>query len=216
MVFKRRDKRGWLATFGRALWPRGGWTRAFNYVKHRIRRLPDTPDKICRGIWAGVFVTFTPFYGLHFILAALLAKLMRGNLLAALLGTFVGLPPTFPAIAYVSLETGHIMLGNRPPGGVTGGVLSKFAGFFSDIWHNIKAIFTTEVTNWAQVIDFYESVFLPYLIGGIIPGIVTATIAYAVCHPVITAYQNRRRKLLRAKLAQLQKRGDNIGGEEGM
>ncbi|MEM9551176.1 MAG: DUF2062 domain-containing protein, partial [Pseudomonadota bacterium] len=60
MVFKRRDRPSLLARLGEMLYPRGGWARAFHYVKHRVRRLPDSPERIARGIWAGVFTTFTP------------------------------------------------------------------------------------------------------------------------------------------------------------
>ena len=50
---------------------------------------------------------------------------------------------------------------------------------------------------------FYDEVFFPYMIGGILPGIVAATVMYYVSLPVIAAYQNRRRKRLRAKLERL-------------
>ena len=55
------------------VWPRGGWGRAFHYVKHRMRRLPDTPEKIARGIFAGIVTAFTPLFGLHFLVAAIIA-----------------------------------------------------------------------------------------------------------------------------------------------
>ena len=61
MVFKRRDRRAVINIMRDLLWPKGGWSRAFQYVKHRVRRLPDTPERIARGIWVGVFTTFTPF-----------------------------------------------------------------------------------------------------------------------------------------------------------
>jgi len=84
-----------LRVVGEALYPRGGWARAFHYVKHRVRRLPDSPERIARGIWAGVFVTFTPLYTMHFIVAALIARLIQGNILAALMATFFGNPLTY-------------------------------------------------------------------------------------------------------------------------
>jgi uncharacterized protein (DUF2062 family) len=49
-------------------------------------------------------------------------------------------------------------------------------------------------------------VFFPYLIGGILPGLITATIAYYIAVPLISAYQQRRKKVLRAKLDQLNKK----------
>ena len=110
MVFKRRDRRSIVQAVLDFLWPRGGWTRAFYYVQHRLRRLPGSPERIARGIWAGVFTTFTPFYGLHFIFAALVSRLVQGNLLAALLSTFFGNPLTYIPIGVVSLQTGHFLL----------------------------------------------------------------------------------------------------------
>ena len=46
MVFKRREKRSWGSLLQFLLWPKGGWTRAALYVKHRLHRLPDNPEKI--------------------------------------------------------------------------------------------------------------------------------------------------------------------------
>jgi uncharacterized protein (DUF2062 family) len=74
VVFKRRDQRGWIQVIAQFLWPRGGWARAFQYVQHRLRRLPGTPEQIARGIFAGAVTVFTPFFGLHFVVAALLAR----------------------------------------------------------------------------------------------------------------------------------------------
>ncbi len=189
-----------------SVWPRGGWVRAFEYVKHRVRRLPDTPERIARGIWAGVFTTFTPFFGLHFLVAWIISRLMRGNLLAALLSTFFGNPLTYVPIAAISLETGHFLLGTKPRDGDKMSLAEKFGGAWHDLWHNFMAIFTPEVAHWDRLAVFYHQVFFPFMIGGIIPGIIAGTIAYYISLPVLTAYQNRRRKSLRAKLDQLRKK----------
>ena len=93
------------------VWPRGGWRRAGQYVLHRLRRLPDPPHRIGRGVAAGVFISFTPLFGLHLIGAAALAWLIGGNILAALLATFIGNPVTTPFIAVLSVGLGRWMLG---------------------------------------------------------------------------------------------------------
>ncbi len=198
-----------------ALWPRGGWVRAFEYVKHRVRRLPDTPEKIARGIWAGVFTTFTPFFGLHFIIAWLIAGLMRGNILAALLGTFFGNPLTYVPIAGVSLATGHFLLGTQPRAGAHLSLGEKFGGAWRDLWHNFLAAFTPEQMHWERLSVFYKEVFLPFMIGGIIPGIIVASIAYYLSVPLIAAYQKRRRKALQAKLVQLGRTPPDNGPKSG-
>ncbi|MEL6960395.1 MAG: DUF2062 domain-containing protein [Pseudomonadota bacterium] len=219
MVFRRRDRRPIWRVLLELIWPRGGWGRAAQYVKHRVRRLPDTPEKIARGIWAGVFTTFTPFYGLHFLVSAVIAMIMRGNILAALMATFFGNPLTYVPIAYASLTTGHWLLGTRldrnlldgPDGQEFCGIGCQFGNAFEDLWHNLLAIFTHEKMDWSGLLRFNQEVFYPYLVGGILPGIVAATICYYLSVPLITAYQNRRRKILRAKLSKLQNPAD--GGD---
>lgn len=140
---------------------------------------------------------------------------MRGNILAALMATFFGNPLTYVPIAYASLMTGHLLLGTRldrsllaGPEADVCGIGCQFNNAFKDLWHNFMAIFTDERMDWHGLSDFYAEVFYPYLIGGILPGIITATIAYYLSVPLIRAYQNRRRKRLRDKLAQLNNRGD--------
>ncbi|ROU02719.1 DUF2062 domain-containing protein [Histidinibacterium lentulum] len=203
MVFKRRDRRPvWEIVF-RAVWPKGGWGRAAQYVRHRLRRLPDTPEKICRGIWAGVFVTFTPFYGLHFVISAALAWIMRGNILASILATFFGNPLTYVPIGIVSLQTGYWLLGTRPEAGFEESFARKFAAASADLWHNVMSVFTPATADWSRLAVFYREVFVPYTVGGILPGIVTATVIYCLALPVVRAYQNRRKAQLRRKLGKL-------------
>jgi len=216
VVFKRRDRRPiWQIVFD-LVYPRGGWSRAAQYVKHRVRRLPDTPQKISRGIAAGVFAAFTPFYSMHFLVAAVLARLMRGNILAALLGTFFGNPLTYIPIGVASLGTGYWLI-DRPFNAALFGIGRdvdpdyctlgcRFANAFFDISHNFMAMFTDETADWHGLAEFYYEVFYPYMVGGILPGIVCGAICYYISVPLITAYQKSRRKALRAKLQQLTKK----------
>lgn len=208
MVFKRRDKRPfWRATL-ETVWPRGGWTRAFYYIRHRLRRLPDPPHRIARGIFAGIFVTFSPFFGMHFVLAALVAKIMRGNIIASLLATFVGNPLTFLPIATISFQTGNFLLGRTfdRDFGSHRSLAGKFADAWGDLTHNFLALFTDEMADWHALYVFYDEVFFPYMIGGIIPGLVAGVVGYYLSLPVIQAYQNRRKGRLKAKLKALREK----------
>ncbi len=199
MIFKRRDPKPALRSIAEFMWPRGGWTRAFHYVKHRMRRLPDSPERIARGIWAGVFTTFTPFYGLHFIVAALVSRAMQGNILAALMATFFGNPLTYVPIGIASLQTGHWILGTRMDEGVQRSFGGKFADAGTELWFNFVAIFTDAEMDWSGLIVFARQVFYPYLIGGILPGILCASVAYYLSVPLLRAYQKRRRGMIKAK-----------------
>lgn len=199
MIFKRRDPKPFFRSVAESLWPRGGWGRAFHYVKHRMRRLPDSPERIARGIWAGVFVSFTPLFGMHFVVAALLAKLMKGNILASLMATFVGNPLTFVFIALSSLKSGHWILGTELEHGELRALSKKFSDAGVDLWQNFLSIFTSEQMDWSGLAIFSRDVFFPYLIGGILPGIVFATLSYYLMVPVLRAYQKRRRGMIKAK-----------------
>jgi len=203
VVFKRRDTRPFFRAAFELLWPRGGWGRAFQYVKHRVRRLPDHPERIARGIWAGVFTTFTPFYGVHFFIAAGLATAMRGNIIASLMATFFGNPLTYVPIGIVSLQTGHWLLGAEMNEETERSFGGKFVDAGGDLWHNLKGVAMGQPRDWTKLQIFYDEIFFPYLVGGIIPGVVTATIAYYVSVPVIRAYQHRRKGTIKAKFEAL-------------
>ena len=207
MVFKRRDKRSAYTVLFSTLWPKGGWSRAFQYVKHRLRRLPDTPERIARGIAAGVFATFTPLYGLHFIVAVVIARISNGNVLASLLGTFFGNPLTYFPIGAVSIKTGNFILGNQTESlEKDRSFVVKFVDAGRDLKTNIWSVFSGKPADWANVLLFYEEVFFPFLIGGIVPGVVISIIAYFLTVPIIQAYQKRRKGALREKLLSLKKK----------
>jgi uncharacterized protein (DUF2062 family) len=205
VVFRRRRKLGFFEWLREGVWPRAGWRRAIEYIKHRLRRLPDTLEKIGRGIWAGVFASFTPLFGLHFVLSAILAKVMRGNVLAALIGTFFGNPLTFVPIGLVSMNLGHWLLGSRPQAGLLKALPEAFSAGFRDLWNNLAKVFRGGAADWSGLAEFWREVFLPYLVGGIIPGIICATVCYVLTVQLARAHQARRRKRLGRRLAALQK-----------
>ena len=209
MVFKRRDRRSPVQIASEFVYPRGGWTRAFHYVKHRVRRLPDSPERIARGVGAGVFAAFTPFYGMHFVVAALCARLINGNILSALSGTFFGNPLTYVPIGVVCLQTGHFLLGTDFDEDDTQGLMSKFTGALGDLKDNLVAVFTDRVADWSGLEVFYHEVFYPYMIGGIFPGLVAGAVCYYLSLPLIHTYQQRRRARIKAKFDEIKRRAES-------
>lgn len=205
MVFKRRDRRSPIQIASEFVYPRGGWTRAFHYVKHRVRRLPDTPERIARGIGAGVFAAFTPFYGLHFLVAAIGARLINGNILAALSGTFFGNPLTYVPIGVICLQTGHFLLGTEFEKSETRGLMGKFADAMGDLKNNFFAMFTDRVADWHGLGIFYNEVFYPYMIGGVLPGLLAGVICGYLSLPLIRTYQQRRRARIKAKFEEIKR-----------
>ncbi|WP_368373086.1 DUF2062 domain-containing protein [Rubellimicrobium arenae] len=188
-----------------AVYPRGGWRRSLEYIKHRLRRLPDSPEKIGRGMAAGVFISFTPLYGFHFIGGLLIAKLLRGNLLASVIGTFVNNFLTLVPISAMAVGLGYWMLGMTPDAGLVHELGHQFGQAGSDLWHNALALFTSSEMEWSGLAVFFRRVFVPYFVGGLIPGVLASLLFYWITVRLVAAYQAARRKALEEKLAQLRK-----------
>lgn len=179
MVFKRREKLSFGLRVREALAPRKGWRRSIEYLGLRMQRLPDNPSSIALGFACGVFTSFTPFFGFHFVVAAGLAWILRANVFASAIGTFIGNPVTFPFIMAACLQTGGWILGRN------GDLDLSFAdeGFVDVVVHLLQNL---------------QSLVLPYFVGGLIPGLVSAVISFFLIRPLVRTFQNRRRaKLMR-------------------
>jgi hypothetical protein len=174
MVFKRRDRAPFWNRIRQSLSPRKGWRRGYVYIAMRMQRLPDTPHRIALGFSCGVLSSFTPLFGFHILLAAALAFLTRGNVLASAVGTLAGNPVTFPLIASASFWMGSQITGIH--------VEPPVHGYgFAWLWDNLDAI------------------FVPYLVGGILPGLAASVGFYLLVRPAVAAFQNQRRLLLTAR-----------------
>lgn len=181
------------------VYPSGGFRRATQYLIHRMRRLPDEPHRIARGVLVGTFVNFPPVFGFQFLTAGVLAWAVRGNILAALLCTFLSNPITTPFIALGSLELGHWMLGIHIPLSAVY-VFSAFGRAGSELWANFLAIFSDAPAQWESLAAFWHTIYFPYLVGSILPGIVCSIAAYYATIPLINAYQKLRQIRLRDQM----------------
>ena len=197
----RRSKKQTLTAWSKALvWPRGGPWRAAKYQWHRLRRLPDPPHRVARGIFAGTFVNFPPIFGLQIPAAIALAWALRGNILAAVLATLLSNPVTTPLIALVSLKSGYWMLGRTDHLSATG-VFAAFGVAAREIWHNVSAIFTPAQAHWEGLAGFWDRIYWPYLVGSIGPGILTSLLLAWATVPAVRAYQTLRRRRIQRKAA---------------
>ncbi|MEM7506251.1 MAG: DUF2062 domain-containing protein [Pseudomonadota bacterium] len=206
MILKRREKPPLWVRVREFIAPRKGILRGVDYLSKRMRRLPDSPHRIALGFACGAFASFTPFFGFHFFVAAGIAWLLRGNIIASLFGTAVGNPLSFPLISTTSLFVGSWMLGRGESGSTFEAVTDAFAEGFKSIWATTKSWFGYGPSMLDGLMQFFDDVFLPYLVGGIVPGLVAGLIFYVILLPIVSAYQNRRRK----KLAETKRRLDSV------
>ncbi|WP_245615481.1 DUF2062 domain-containing protein [Afifella pfennigii] len=154
------------------LWPRSSWRRSFLYFIKRILRLSATPHAIAAGVAAGVFTSFTPFLGLHFVISFAIAWVIGGNLLAAALGTAVGNPLTFPFIFAATYKLGHF------------------------IWRGEHQMPPPHLGNYLVEKSFEQLMPLlkPMTIGGIPLGLMAGLISYTVVYKMVAAYQAARKE----------------------
>ena len=198
-MFKRRERRSIFRFFYEVIFSFKGISRAIEYISIRLKRIPDTPHKISLGMSCGIFASFTPLFGLHFLIAGLLSYLLTANVLASLIGTFVGNPITFPIITVFNLKLGEWILGSSEYSSGDGGKI--FEGFLDFIFLIYKSFFTEGSigeNNVPRMNEFLNGVFIPYSLGGLILGIFIAVISYFLLRPLVATYQ-KKRSALKAK-----------------
>lgn len=182
---------GWWEWLREQVYPKSGFKRAVRYVVHRMRRLPDRPHRIARGVFAGSVIGFLPLPGLQFVAAWGAARLMQGNVLAALLATFNTNPVTTPFFAVLAMTLGHWLLGIEAP--LTAEYIgTAFANAGHDLWFNVRALFTHDTARWDGLIQFWHEIYWPYFIGALGPAIVISLLSYYITIPLVEAYQKAR------------------------
>ena len=119
-------------------------------------------------------------------------------------------------IGVICLKTGHFFLGTdyTPPGEGGKSILEKFLNAGADLQQNLLAFVNGLDTDWSGLKIFYQEVFFPYMIGGIIPGLIMASLGYYLSEPIIRAYQNRRKGFLLKKLRALKPRSSYKTGKK--
>ncbi len=110
MLFSRREGEPWVNRIRMMLWPRRNWSRSLRYAKLRLGRMQASPHAIGLGLAIGVFAAFQPILGFQMLLAGAAAWLLRASVGAALLGTFVGSPLTWPVMWLTSYHVGALLL----------------------------------------------------------------------------------------------------------
>ena len=109
---------------------------------------------------------------------------------------FVGVcnPLTFALIAASSITLGNRLLGTQPLNGPENRDMFIGMGeFFSSIWENLHALIVGNERDWSYFLNFLSELFVPYMIGGTILGLIFGFIIARICHLLIIAYQKRRK-----------------------
>ncbi|MGB9856945.1 MAG: DUF2062 domain-containing protein [Dictyoglomaceae bacterium] len=84
--------------------------RFLKYIYLKVIRINDSPEKIAKSIALGVFIGVFPTFGIGGILALILAKILRLNYIATVLGTFIMNYFTSPLFWSLSYFLGSLIL----------------------------------------------------------------------------------------------------------
>lgn len=172
MLFRRREKAGDWERVKLWLWPRVSWRRSGLYYLKRTLRLTGTPYAIAMGTATGAAVACTPFIGFHFMLAFALAWVLRGNMVAAAIGTAVANPITYPFLWAASYELGQLML-RQPQRDAPEGLAHQLANASWDrLWPLLK----------------------PMAVGSLPIALAAGCILYFIVYKAVAAYQLARRE----------------------
>ena len=176
MLFRRRKPADVWERLRTALWPRRSFGRSAQYIAKRVLRLTATPHAIAAGVAAGVFASFTPFVGFHILIAAIVAWVMAGNVIASAFGTAIGNPITFPFIWGATLQTGRFIIHDphMPGDEMAVGIMLRYLEF-AQLW---------------------DLVLKPMTVGSIPLGVGAALLFYLLTRSAAVTFHAQRRKRL--------------------
>lgn len=210
MLMKRRTPPGWWEWVRVWVWPRRSWMRSGQYVTKRILRLTATPHAVSAGVAAGAFTSFTPFMGFHFFVAALLAWIVRGNLIASALGTFVGNPLTFPLIWAATYKVGHFVLQTDFQNAEAPSLVAAMSDVIASCWNlNGGAALSAMEAIWSPIL-------MPMLIGGCLLGPFVAIPAYFLTRRAALLFRESRRNKLLDKAKAIRDRAKQSADASGV
>ena len=109
MPFGRKKKKKLIISIYNFIKIFFAFSRTKKYISLSIKRIKGTPQALSLGLATGIAVSFTPFIGLHALLAIFISWVIGGSMAAALIGTLFGNPWTFPFIWYFTFEIGQFI-----------------------------------------------------------------------------------------------------------
>lgn len=144
--------------------------RFFKLQQTKLIRIKDFPESVAIGVAWGVAVSFTPLLGMHLIICYLGTWIMRGNIIAATVGTIIGNPWTFPFFFFLDYKIGTTI-------------------YFKEMeFYEFKISF---------FISNFESLFYPTLLGSIPIAIISWFLSYFLLKNFLYKRINEKNKTRR-------------------
>jgi len=126
----------------------------------KILSLDDPPEKIALSFSVGVFISISPFFGFHTILALVFSFLFKLNKVATITGSWMNNPWTIAPVYYIDYKIGSLIMGH-------------------DIEFNLKPF------TFQHYLNGGKEVFFDILIGSIVFGLFVSTLTYFVLKAIL-------------------------------
>ena len=154
----------------------------FRAAFRRLLAIDDPPERTALAFSIGVFIAFSPFLGLHTIMATVLAFFFRFNKIAIYTGTFINNPfLTLVPIIIASYAVGAFILGRPLSIPDEGLELLKNPQLFSGEYY--KLLF---VQSWNNIV-------WPFSVGAMVLSVVCSVLAYPLTLRALRAYRSRKK-----------------------
>lgn len=152
--------------------------RACRYFYYRFIRLRATPESLARGVALGLFISTTPTFGVQTFIALFFASILRCSKICAVVAAQLSNALTAPFIFLGTYYLGAVILDRPFDQAKLDGVLAGFDGFLDGL--ELGNVWTSGLSAFATLWEGFRDVFVSLWVGGLIVGVVLATIGYFV------------------------------------
>ncbi len=193
MPFGRKKKKKLIISLYNFIKIFFAFSRTKKYISLSIKRIKGTPQALSLGLATGIAISFTPFIGLHALLAIFISWVIGGSMAAALIGTLFGNPWTFPFIWYFTFEIGQF---------INYGFLSYEEEFsFKVIKKEVSTLLAIvkNIIIFANIFELEENVaklkLIPFMVVGSIPVVfITWILSYFSFLIIFKSYRKKVKK----------------------
>jgi len=158
------------------------WKKRFK----AILSLDSHPGHISAGFAVGVFISFTPFFGMHTAMAVVAAFVFRLNKLTCITGAWVNTPLTVIPVLGISYKLGRVLLGRSP-----------------------QELHIKHELSWQYALKLLDKHGTALLIGTSILGFLAAVAGYFLCYYLVVHFR-RKDETLNELTEEMEETGEEL------
>ncbi len=152
-------------------------SRGLGHRLTAVLHVDDAPWKIALGLAVGVFISCTPLYGLHTLLAVGAALVLKVNKVATVTGAWLNLPWFAPFVYGLSLKVGEFILsGGEGLPSLSGKGLGDLAALIGP-YLSIERFSEGFLASSKLLFAVSKALFVGTTVVGIVAGLVTYVVA---------------------------------------